>query len=45
MVLSINIDDELINMQDREVLEDLILGAVNEANRKVKEFLKLRCLS
>ena len=36
-ILSINIDDELINMQDREVLEDLILGAVNEANRKVKE--------
>jgi len=36
-ILAIKIDDELINMQDREVLEDLIIGAVNEANRKVKE--------
>ena len=36
-ILSVKIDDELINMQDRDVLEDLIIGAVNEANRKVKE--------
>ena len=36
-ILAIKIDDELINMQDREVLEDLIIGAVNEANKKVKE--------
>jgi nucleoid-associated protein EbfC len=36
-ILAIKIDEELINMQDREVLEDLIIGAVNEANRKVKE--------
>lgn len=36
-ILAVKIDDELINMQDREVLEDLIIGAVNEANRKVKE--------
>ncbi len=36
-ILAVKIDEELINMQDREVLEDLIIGAVNEANRKVKE--------
>jgi len=36
-ILSIRIDDELINMQDREVLEDLIIGAMNEVHRKVKE--------
>ena len=36
-IISVHIDDELINMNDREVLEDLITGAINEAHRKVKE--------
>ena len=36
-IISVKIDDELINMNDREVLEDLITGAVNEATKKVKE--------
>lgn len=36
-ILSVHIDDELINMQDREVLEDLIVGAMNETQKKVKE--------
>ena len=36
-IISIHIDDELINMNDREVLEDLIAGAINEVHRKVKE--------
>lgn len=36
-ILSVRIDDELINMQDREVLEDLVAGAINEVHRKVKE--------
>ena len=35
-ILSVHIDDELINMNDREVLEDLIIGATNEVHRKVK---------
>ncbi len=35
-ILSIHIDDELINMKDREVLEDLVVGAINEVHRKVK---------
>jgi len=35
-ILSVKIEAELINMQDREVLEDLLIGAVNELNRKVK---------
>ena len=36
-IISFHIDDELINMNDREVLEDLIIGAVNEVHRKVKD--------
>ena len=36
-IISVKIDDELINMNDREVLEDLITSAVNEASKKVKE--------
>ncbi len=36
-VISLHIDDELINMQDREVLEDLMVGAFNEVQRKVKD--------
>ena len=36
-ILSIHIDDELINMKDREILEDLMIGAVNEVHRKVKD--------
>ena len=36
-IISIKIDDELINMSDREVLEDLIAAAVNEVSKKVKE--------
>jgi nucleoid-associated protein EbfC len=36
-IISVHIDDELINMGDREVLEDLIAGAMNEVQKKVKE--------
>ena len=36
-IISINIDDELISMNDREVLEDLLTGAINEVHRKVKD--------
>ncbi len=36
-ILAIHIDDELINMKDREVLEDLVVGAINEVHRKVKD--------
>ena len=36
-IVSVHIDDELINMRDREVLEDLIAGAMNEVQKKVKE--------
>lgn len=35
--LSVHVDPELINLQDRELLEDLILGAINEVHRKVNE--------
>ena len=36
-IISIKIDDELINMSDREVLEDLMAAAINEVSKKVKE--------
>ena len=36
-IISIKIDDELINMNDSEVLEDLLTGAINEVSKKVKE--------
>ncbi|MBT5029625.1 MAG: YbaB/EbfC family nucleoid-associated protein [Nitrospinaceae bacterium] len=36
-IISIDIDDELINMNDREMLEDLVAGAMNEIHKKVKE--------
>lgn len=36
-ILSVKIDEELIGMKDKEVLEDLLIGAVNEVHRKVKE--------
>ena len=36
-ILSVQIDDELISMQDRAILEELVAGAMNEVTRKVKE--------
>ncbi len=36
-IQSINVDDDLINMQDREILEDLLVGAMNEIGKKVQE--------
>jgi nucleoid-associated protein EbfC len=36
-ILHIHIDEELINMKDRAILEDLVAGAINEVRRKVKE--------
>ena len=36
-ILHVHIDEELINMQDKAILEDLVAGAVNEVHRKVKE--------
>ncbi len=36
-ILHVHIDEELINMKDRAILEDLVAGAVNEIHRKVKD--------
>ena len=36
-ILSVKIEEELIGMKDREVLEDLFVAAVNDVHRKVKE--------
>ena len=38
-VLSITIDPEVVSKDDVEMLQDLIVAAVNDANRKVDEQL------
>ncbi len=39
-VVSIKIDPEVVDPQDTEMLEDLVLAAVNEAQAKVTEMVK-----
>jgi DNA-binding YbaB/EbfC family protein len=39
-ILSIKIDPEVIKADDREMLEDLVLAAVNEGLRKAKDLAK-----
>ena len=39
-VLSIKIDPEVVKSGDIEMLEDLVLAAVNEATRKVDDTMK-----
>jgi len=39
-VLSIKIDPEVVNPDDKEMLEDLVLAAVNEAMHKSRDMLK-----
>ncbi len=39
-VLSIKIDPEVIKPDDKEMLEDLVLSAVNECMRKGKDLMK-----
>jgi DNA-binding YbaB/EbfC family protein len=41
-LVSVQIEPEAIDPDDREMLEDLILAAVNEANRKVDEAMQGR---
>jgi nucleoid-associated protein EbfC len=38
-ILSIKIDPEVVNPQDVEMLQDLILAAVNEARRQAQEMM------
>ena len=38
-VLSVRIDPEVVNPQDVEMLQDLIVAAVNEATRKSQEMV------
>ncbi len=38
-ILSIAIDPEVVSKEDVEMLQDLIVAAVNDANRKVDEAL------
>ena len=37
MVTGVDIDPEVVSKDDVEMLQDLVLAAVNEANRKVDE--------
>jgi len=39
-IISIKIDREVVNKDDVEMLEDLILTAVNEAKRRAEELAK-----
>ena len=39
-ILSLRVDPELVKEGDVEMLQDMILAAVNEANRKVNEAMK-----
>ena len=39
-IVSIKIDPEVINSGDKEMLEDLVLTAVNEGMRKAKDLMK-----
>lgn len=41
-LLSIKIDPESIDLEDMTLLEDLVVAAVNDAQRKVDELLKSR---
>ena len=40
LLLEVKIDPEAMDPEDTSMLEDLILAAVNEANRKVDDLLK-----
>ncbi|MDD5542981.1 MAG: YbaB/EbfC family nucleoid-associated protein [Acidobacteriia bacterium] len=40
LLLSVAIDPEALNANDREMVQDLVLAAVNEAGRKVDEQLQ-----
>jgi len=39
-ILSVKIDPEVVNADDIEMLEDLIVAAVNEAKRKAEDLMK-----
>lgn len=39
-LLSVKIDPEALDPEDPEMLQDLVLSAVNEANRKVDDAMK-----
>lgn len=39
-IISLKIDPEAVNEGDVEMLQDMILAAINEANRKVDEAMK-----
>ncbi len=41
-IISLKIDPEIIDSEDAEMLETLVQAAVNEAIRKVQEFVKTR---
>ena len=37
VILSVKIEEELINMNDKAILEDLLVGAMNEVMKKASE--------
>lgn len=41
-VLSLDINDELIDKDEKEMLTDLLISAFNEANKKIDDYTKER---
>ena len=41
-ILSVTLDPEIINPDDKEMLEDLILSAVREGQAKAKQLMSIR---
>ena len=39
-IIALRVDPELVKENDVEMLQDMVLAAVNEANRKVNEAMK-----
>ncbi|MCD6489871.1 MAG: YbaB/EbfC family nucleoid-associated protein [Thermodesulfobacterium sp.] len=39
-IISIQIEDELVNPEEKEMLEDLIIAGVNEALKRAKEMVE-----
>ncbi len=39
-IISIDIDDSLVKVEDKDMLQDLVAAAVNNANRQIDERIK-----
>jgi len=44
-IISLKIDPEIVKDNDIEMLQDMVVAAINEANRKCDEAMKGKCVS